>query len=229
MGLAQPKTWFSPEDYLAFEREAQTKHEYLDGEIYAMAGGRSQHNQIGFNVTGEFRQQLKGRNCRGYTADQKVRSDPQGMFSYLNITIVCGEPVFHDQQQDVVLNPTVIIEVLSPTTEAYDRTEKFARYRTISSLRDYLLIAQDRPCIEHFMRQKGKRQWLYNIEAELTSSIWIESIKCELKLADVYDLIEFLPPRPLLLVETLPAPAAKKTKPKKAKKNSLSALAACPP
>lgn len=219
MGLAQPKTWLSPEDYLAFEREAQTKHEYLDGEIYAMAGGSPQHNQIGFNATVALGSQIKGRNCRGYTADQKVRSDPQNMFSYPDITIVCGEPIFHDQHKDVVLNPTVIIEVLSPTTATFDRTEKFARYRTIQSLRDYLLISQDRPCIEHFVRQKGKRQWMYNVETELTSSIWIESIKCELKLADVYELVEFPAKRPLLfeVVNPLPAAPAKKTKAKKTK------------
>jgi Uma2 family endonuclease len=219
MGLAKLKTWFSPEEYLTFERDAQTKHEYLDGEIYAMAGGSPQHNQIGFNATVALGNQIKGRNCRGYTADQKVRSDPQDMFSYPDLTIVCGEPLFHDQQKDVVLNPTVIIEVLSPTTEAYDRTEKFARYRTIQSLRDYLLIAQDRPCIEHFVRQKGKRQWLYNVETELTSSIWIESIKCELKLADVYELVEFPAKRPSLFEVVTPpaAPPARKTKSKKAK------------
>jgi Uma2 family endonuclease len=218
MGLPQRKAWFSPEDYLAFERDAQVKHEYLDGEIYAMAGGSPPHNQIGFNTTVALGSQIRGRNCRGYTADQKVRSDPQDMFSYPDITIVCGEPIFHDQQKDVVLNPTVIIEVLSPTTEAFDRTEKFARYRTIKSLRDYLLIAQDRPCIEHFVRQKGKRQWMYNVETELTSSIWIESIKCELKLADVYELVEFPAKRPLIfeVVNTLP-PSTKKAKTKKTK------------
>lgn len=219
MGFALPKTWFSPAEYLTFERDAQTKHEYLNGEIYAMAGASPQHNQIGFNATVSLGSQIKGRNCRGYTADQKVRTDPQDLFSYPDITIVCGEPEFHDDHKDVVLNPTVIIEVLSPTTEAYDRTEKFARYRTIPSLRDYLLIAQDRPCIEHFTRQKGKRQWLYNVETELTSSIWIESIKCELKLADVYELVEFPAKRPLLfeVVNPLPAAPAKKTKAKKTK------------
>lgn len=219
MGVALQKKWLSPADYLAFERDAQTKHEYLAGEIYAMAGASPQHNQIGFNAAGELRQPIKGRNCRGYTADQKVRSDPQDMFSYPDITIVCGEPAFHDDHKDVVLNPTVIIEVLSPTTEAYDRTEKFARYRTISSLRDYLLIAQDRPCIEHFVRQKGKREWLYNVETELSSSIFIASIKCELKLADVYELVEFPAKRPLLfeVVNPLPAAPVKKTKAKKTK------------
>ncbi len=219
MGLAQPKTYFSPEEYLAFERDARTKHEYLDGQIYAMAGGSPSHNQISFNAAGDLRQQIKGRNCRGYTADQKVRTDPQDLFSYPDITIVCGDPKFHDEKKDVILNPTVIIEVLSPTTEAYDRSEKFAQYRTIQSLRDYLLIAQDRPCLEHFVRQKGKRLWLYNVEAELTSSIWIESIKCELRLADVYELVAFPAKRPLLfeVIETLPTSRVKKSKAKKTK------------
>ena len=219
MGLAQLKSYFSPEEYLTFERDAKTKHEYLDGEIYAMAGGSPSHNQISFNASGDLRQQIKGRNCRGYTADQKVCTDPQDLFSYPDITIVCGAPKFHDEKQDVILNPTVIIEVLSPTTEAYDRSEKFARYRTIQSLRDYLLIAQDRPCIEHFVRQKGKRLWLYNVETELSSSVWIDSIKCELKLADVYELVEFPAKRPLRfeIIEKPPTPNSKKAKSKKTK------------
>ena len=217
MGLTQLKINFSPEEYLAFERDAKTKHEYLDGEVYAMAGGSPSHNAISFNATVTIGSQIKGRNCRGYTADQKVRTDPQDLFSYPDITIVCGDPKFHDEKKDVILNPTVIIEVLSPTTEAYDRSEKFARYRTIQSLRDYLLIAQDRPCIEHFVRQKGKRLWLYNVETELSSSLWIESIKCDLKLADVYELVEFPAKRPLLfeVVEKLPTPSVKKSKSKK--------------
>jgi Uma2 family endonuclease len=216
MGLPQPKLYFSPEDYLAFERTAQTRHEYLDGQIYAMAGGSPPHNAICFNATVTIGSQIKGRNCRGYTADQKVRTDPQDLFSYPDITIVCGEPKFHDEHKDVILNPTVIIEVLSPATEDYDRSEKFARYRTLASLRDYVLIAQAKPCIEHFMRQKGKRQWLYNVETELTGSIWIESIRCDLKLADVYELIEFPLKRPVRLevVESLPT-NARKSKPKK--------------
>lgn len=217
MGLAQPQTYFTPEEYLAFERQAKTKHEYLNGQIYVRAGANPKHNQITFNATGEIGRQIKGRNCRGYSADQKVRTDPKNLFSYPDVTIVCGEPKFHDTQKDVVLNPTVVIEVLSPSTEAYDRGEKFTHYRTISSLTDYILIAQDRPYVEHFTRQKGKRPWLYNVETELTGSLWIDSIKCELKLADIYDLVELPLRQPLLfeIVKKLPKPKSAKPKSKK--------------
>ena len=182
-----------------------------------MAGASPGHNQIAFNTAGELRQQIKGRNCRGYSADQKVRTDPAKLFSYPDITIVCGEPKFHDAQKDVVLNPTVVIEVLSPSTESYDRGEKFAHYRTIQSLTDYILIAQDRPCVEHYTRQKGKRPWLFNVETELTASIWIESIKCEVKLADIYELVDLPARRPLLfeIVTKLTPTKAAKPKPNK--------------
>lgn len=193
MVLPRTKLHFTAEEYLAFERAAEMKHEYLDGQIYAMAGASPQHNQICFNLAGELRPQLKGRPCRGFSSDQKTSTDPADLFSYPDLTIVCGEPKFHDEQQDVMLNPTVIIEVLSPTTEAYDRGEKFARYRQLKSLSDYILVAQDKACIEHYIRQPGKRPWLYIVETDLSAKIWIASIKCELKLADVYDLVEFPP------------------------------------
>src|SRR5712692_3888089 len=198
MELPKSKTYVTPEQYLAFERAAETKHEYLDGQVYAMAGASPQHNQICFNLAGELRQQLKGRNCRGFTSDQKIRTDPADLFSYPDITLVCGEPKFHDEHQDVMLNPTVIVEILSPATEAYDRGEKFARYRQVKSLSDYLLVSQDKPCLEHYVRQKGKKPWLYTVETEMSASIKIASIKCELKLADVYDLVEFPPAKPPL-------------------------------
>jgi Uma2 family endonuclease len=196
MGLPKPKTRFTPEEYLTLEREAEAKHEYLDGQVYAMAGGSPQHNQICFNVIGELHRQLKGTSCCGYTSDQKVRTDPMDLFSYPDLTIVCGEPEFHDEHQDVILNPRVIIEVLSPTTATYDRGEKFSRYRQLKSLSDYILIAQDGPSVEHYTRQKGRRPWLYNVETEMSAGIVIDSIKCRLKLADVYDRVVFPPRKP---------------------------------
>jgi Uma2 family endonuclease len=217
MGFAQVQVSYTPEEYLAYERKAATKHEYWHGEIYAMAGASPSHNLITFNVAVTIGGQIKGRNCRGYSTDQKVRTDVGNLFAYPDVTIVCGEPKFHDEKKDVILNPTLIVEVLSPSTESLDRTEKFAHYRTIPSLMDYILIAQDKPSVEHFTRQKGKRAWLYNAETELTSSLWIASLKCELKLADIYDLVELAPPRPVLLeVVKKPAKAAaQRPKPKK--------------
>ncbi len=199
LSLPQSRIRFTPEEYLKFERASETKHEYIDGFIYAMAGGSPPDNQIGFNTIGELRLQLKGTRCRGFTSDQKIRTDPQDLFSYPDITIVCGEPIFHDQHKDVILNPKVIIEVLSPSTESHDRVEKFARYQKIKTLTDYILIAQDRPSIEHFARPKSGSKWRYSLAIGLTDELVISSIKCKLKLADIYDLITFPLPKPALV------------------------------
>jgi Uma2 family endonuclease len=158
MALPKKEPYYTPEEYLAFERAADTKHEYLDGRIYARDSGSPQHNQICFNTIGVVGVQIKGAECIGYTSDQKIRTDPMDLFSYPDLTIVCGQPVFHDKHKDVILNPKVIIEVLSPTTEDYDRSEKLSRYQKLNSLSDYILVSQTRPCVEHFVRQKGKRQ-----------------------------------------------------------------------
>lgn len=211
MAVPKRKLEYSPEEYLAFEREAETKHEYLDGQIYAMAGASPLHNQICFNVSGEIHRQLKGSACVGYTSDQKIRTDLMDLFAYPDLTIVCGEPVFHDNKKDVILNPTVIIEVMSPSTESNDRNEKLLRYQNLSSLSDYILIAQNHPAVEHFIRQKGKRQWLYTLETEMEAEIQIASIKCTLKLADIYDRVKFPPIKtPLAPIENEIAPAPKK-------------------
>lgn len=204
---------YTPEEYLTFERSSETRHEYLDGQIYAMAGASPKHNQICFNLAGELHPLIKATTCVGYTSDQKIRTDLMDLFSYPDLTVVCGEPIFHDQQQDVILNPTVIIEVLSPRTENYDRGIKLERYQNIRSLTDYILIYQDRPCVEHYVRQKGKRQWLFTIETELSAEIEIASIKCKLKLADIYNRVKFPAAKGLLTaVEPLPKPAKKKAR-----------------
>ncbi|HMV83981.1 MAG TPA: Uma2 family endonuclease [Blastocatellia bacterium] len=182
---------YTPEEYLAFERASKTKHEYLDGEIYAMAGGSPKHNQICFNAIVAVGAQIKGTSCVGYTSDQKIRTTPEDMFAYPDLTIICGDPVFHDDHQDVILNPTVIIEVLSPRTELFDRNTKFERYQKIPALTDYILISQDRPCVEHYARRKGNRQWTFTMETDLSAEIEIASIKAGLKLADIYERVMF--------------------------------------
>ena len=215
--MAQPKKelFYTPEEYLAFEREAKTRHEYLDGQIHAMAGGSPPHNQICFNTTVAIGIQLRGTSCIGYTSDQKIRTDPMDLFSYPDLTIVCGKPLFHDQHKDVILNPTVIIEVLSPATEEYDRKEKFTRYQDLRSLTDYILISQNRVCVEQFVRQKGKRKWLYSIESDLQAEIAIASINCRLKLADIYDRVVFPALHaPLTLIKKEPARNRKVKKPR---------------
>ena len=213
--MATPKSRLeqkcTPEEYLALERASDTKHEYLDGEIYAMAGGSPKHNQICFNTIVAIGGQITDSSCVGYTSDQKIRTDPMDLFSYPDLTLVCGEPVFHDDHQDVILNPTVIIEVLSPRTEIYDRNIKLERYQNIKSLTDYILISQNRPCIEHYARQKGKRQWLFTIETDPAAEIDIASIKCKLKLAAVYNRVKFPSATSLLAAIEEPNPAPKKS------------------
>jgi Uma2 family endonuclease len=219
MSLPQSKFHFTPEEYLAFERAAESKHEYIDGFIYAMAGGSPLHKQISFNTITALGIQLRGTECYGFTSDQKIRTDLQDLFTYPDITIVCGEPVFHDEHKEVILNPKIIIEVLSPSTADYDRTEKFAYYQTLKSLTDYLLIAQNSPSVEHFTRLKGKSAGVYTAARGLEAEINIASINCTLRLADIYDRIQFPSPKSTLVPLTVedvrrkaPKPKAKRSK-----------------
>ena len=189
MALPQPKTYYSPEEYLALERAAEFRSEYIDGAIFAMAGESLNHGRIKADLVTILGNQLRGKNCESFTSDTKVRTPGINMFGYPDVLVVCGELIHHDQFQDVILNPKVIIEVLSPSTEAYDRGEKFASYRQLESLTDYLLIAQARPLIEHFVRHR--KFWMMSEETYLTQSLYIESIACHLPLKDVYARVEF--------------------------------------
>jgi Uma2 family endonuclease len=185
-------------EYLALEREAEERHEWLDGLIYAMAGESPDHSIINTNLIRELSAQLRGTPCAVYSPNMKTRAQLgvslglKGLFAYPDAMVVCGKPVFHDEYQDVIVNPKVIVEVLSPSTSRYDHEEKFERYRQNKSLTDYLLVSQKRPQIQHFSR-KPRGRWEYVIETKLSGSIVITSIKCKLKLADVYDRIEFPP------------------------------------
>ncbi len=180
-------------DYLALERQADAKSEYLNGCIYAMSGASRSHNRITFNLARRIGNQLGGRRCEGYVNDLRVKVSPTGLYTYPDVVVVCGEPRFEDQHVDTLLNPTVIIEVLSDSTEAYDRGEKFAHYRALESLTDYLLVAQDQPRIEHFRRQPDG-QWLYSAADGLDSQVAIANIGCVLQLAEVYERVAFAEP-----------------------------------
>jgi Uma2 family endonuclease len=187
------------DEYLTLERAAEERHEFLDGRIFAMAGESGEHGDISVNLVATLASQLKGTPCRARTKDTKVRSGPvpqprqstSGMFSYPDVVVICGEPEYHDAYTDVILNPTIIAEVLSPATEAFDRGEKFKRYQMWNpTLRDYLLVSQDQPQIEHYSRQ-GDESWSYRRYAGLESNVAIASIHCTLNLADVYDRVAF--------------------------------------
>ena len=180
-------------DYLALERQADAKSEYLNGSIYAMSGASRSHNRITVNLTAALHAQLKRKPCEPFTGDLRVKVSSTGLYTYPDVVVVCGEPRFEDQHVDTLLNPTVIIEVLSDSTEAYDRGEKFAHYRALESLTDYLLVAQDQPRIEHFRRQPDG-QWLYSAADGLDSQVTIANIGCVLQLAEVYERVAFAEP-----------------------------------
>ena len=204
--ISNPRPKFTVEQYLALERASEERHEYIDGEIIAMdrgdlemAGERLPHGIISTNMVGQFVVQLKGTPCFAVTKDTKVRSglgivsvrSVSGMFSYPDILVVCGEPEFFDDQSDIIMNPTAIVEVLSKSTESFDRGDKFQRYRAWNAtLKDYLLVSETRPLVEHFRRQPDGT-WNMQEAIGLEAAVVISSISSTLKLADVYDRITF--------------------------------------
>ena len=189
--MPRPAEYFvTPADYLAMERRAETKSEYLNGAIYAMSGASREHNTIVFNLARRIGNQLDNKPCRGYVNDMRVKVSPTGLYTYPDVVIACGELRFEDQHLDTLLNPTVIIEVLSNSTEAYDRGEKFAHYRALESLTDYLLVAQDKPRIEHYQRQVDG-QWLYSVADGMDAQVELATIDSKLQLAEIYERVEF--------------------------------------
>lgn len=185
---AQTKPHLTPEEYLAIERRSETRSEYLDGEMFAMTGGSRNHNLIVLNVGRELSLQLKTRQCEVYASDLRVRVPATGLYTYPDIVAVCGEPRFEDEELETLLNPTLLAEVLSPTTEAYDRGKKFEHYQTIPSLSEYLLVSQDSFRVEQYLRQENNR-WLFTAVSGLEGRIALPSIQCELVLAEVYDKV----------------------------------------
>ncbi|MBI3951604.1 MAG: Uma2 family endonuclease [Acidobacteria bacterium] len=187
----QFKRHLTPEEYLAIERKAEYKSEYFNGEVFAMAGAGERHNLIVANLIMELGRQLKKRPCKVYPSDMRVKIPVTGLYTYPDVVVVCGEPMFEDEHKDTLLNPTVLIEVLSESTEAYDRGKKFEHYRSVESLSDYVLIAQDAPKIEHYVRQPGNL-WLLSETSGSQDIVQIDSIQCELALTEVYDKVEMV-------------------------------------
>lgn len=191
---------YTVEEYLKTERESAERHEYIDGEIFLMAGESDAHGIISVNLAGEIYSQLKGKNCQSRVKDAKVKTggfaqkrgqSMKGMFSYPDLVVVCGEVKYHDKKKDVILNPKVIIEVLSDSTGEYDRGDKFTRYRMFNeTLTDYVLVSQSVPQIDHFIRQDDG-SWKVFTYIGSSEVFKIESIECELKLSEIYDRIEF--------------------------------------
>jgi Uma2 family endonuclease len=190
MSLQRALAVFTPEEYLDLERQSEIRHEFLDGTVYAMSGESPAHSTICFNLAGTLHSQLRGTSCRGFSPNMKVRAGEPGLYAYPDLAVVCGEPVFHDKHKDVLLNPTVIFEVLSRSTQAYDRGEKFERYKLIETLRDYVLVSQERPRLEHFSLQSDG-MWAHAEIEGTDAALTLNSINCRVTLADIYDRIDF--------------------------------------
>jgi Uma2 family endonuclease len=187
---ALPRHYLTPEEYLQMERQAPTKSEYLRGEVFAMAGASFAHNMIASNTLVSLVPQLKRRSCTAHSSDLRVNVRATNFYAYPDIVVVCGQPQFEDRHRDTLLNPTVIFEILSRSTEGYDRGEKFAQYRQSESLSDYVLVSQHRPLVEHFTRRPDE-SWLLKSFAGLDAILTIPSISCELPLAEIYDKVEW--------------------------------------
>lgn len=197
---SKTRTDYTVDEYLEMERAAVERHEFIDGEIYQMAGESDAHGIISANLSGEIYSQLKSKDCQLRIKDAKIKSggfaqmlgkSTKGMFSYPDLVVVCGEVIYHDKKKDVILNPKVIIEVLSGSTEVFDRNDKFIRYSMFNdTLTDYVLVSQEVPQIEHFIRQDDN-SWKQYVFIGLDKVCRVESIECNLDLKEIYDRIKF--------------------------------------
>lgn len=191
---SQPNTldrFVSPEEYLERERRAEYKSEYFAGEIVAMAGARRKHNLLVGTVTASLGSQLRDSPCEVYSNNMRVQADGEKQYSYPDVVVVCGEPQFRDGREDTLLNPTVVIEVLSPSAESRDRGEKFLRYLQIASLMDYLLVAQNERRVEQFTKQSDGSWRL--VETFDVGEVRLVSVGCTLSIADIYNKVTLEP------------------------------------
>lgn len=185
-----PKTYLTPEEYLAFERQCEYRNEYYDGEIFAMTGASRRHNLITVNISRELSQQLKNRPCEVYTTDMRVLIPETTSYTYPDVVVVCDEPRLADSYMDTLLNPTLLVEVLSPSTEVYDRGKKFEQYRKLESLAEYLLVAQDKMLVERYVRQ-ADGGWLLSEFGRQEETVKLSSVECELALNEIYSKVRF--------------------------------------
>jgi Uma2 family endonuclease len=190
MGLAlkKPKIFTSTE-YLEFERLSEVKHELIDGEIFEMAGAVKRHNQISANIIRLLGNQLLERDCNAFSSDMRVKISAAGNYTYPDIVAVCGEEIYEDETEDTLINPQLIIEVLSKSTEAYDRGVKFEYYQTIESFREYVLITQEPFRVEQYVR-KNENEWSYFEFRKPENIVRLNSIDCEISLQDIYHKIQ---------------------------------------
>jgi Uma2 family endonuclease len=185
-----PKTHLTPEEYLEIERKAEFKNEYLNGEMFAIASAQEAHILIAANTFAALRPQLRQKGCQVVTADLRVHVHSTGLYAYPDVVAYCGEPQLLDEHMDTLLNPVLIAEFLSPSTEIYDRTRKWEQYQSVESLREYLLISSDRVHVDLYTRQADRR-WMLSSAGQLEDNLEIPSLGCALKLTDIYDQIQF--------------------------------------
>jgi Uma2 family endonuclease len=190
---AQPKPYITEEAYLAEERRSSVKHEYYNGSVYAMAGASERHNLIAINIAASLHGQLRGKGCRVYPSDMRLKIVKTALNTYPDFAIVCGQSEFTDPvKRDTLLNPIIIIEILSPSTERYDRGMKFQHYRTIPSLKEYILVSQNDHVIEKFTRQATK-EWVLTEAIGSEAEMALFSVQGSLVLKDVYDQVPSIP------------------------------------
>lgn len=186
----QPNIAYSFDDYLAAERATGgQRHEYLDGEVFAMTGASWEHNVITANLTSELHTRLKSRPCTVLSNDLRVRIETANAGTYSDVAVFCEEPVFYDSRRDTVMNPTLLIEVLSPSSEGYDRGGKFACYRTLTSLQQYVLVAQDRIAVDILTRE-GSSRWVITAYDRLDQDVPFDAIGCTVPMAEIYAKVD---------------------------------------
>jgi len=192
MTSAKPLHRLTEAEYLNLERSSESRNEYFDGELFAMSGGTPLHSQIAASLIQEIGRRLRGGRCVVYTSDLRLKIEVTGLFTYPDLSVVCGPIQFAADTDDTVVNPAVIVEVLSDSTEAYDRGKKFENYRQIPSLREYLLVSQKEPRIEQFIRQPNE-QWLLREAAGLEATLALPSLEIQISFDEVFGGVQFVP------------------------------------
>jgi Uma2 family endonuclease len=185
-----PTSTMTAEEYLAIERRAESRSEFRDGRIFAMSGGSREHSPLTGNVAAVLWAQLRDRPCETYSSAMRVKVSSTGLYTYPDVIVVCGEPRFEDAFVDTLLNPTVIVEVLSDSTEAYDRGRNFGHYRRLDSLKEYVVVSQTRMMVEKYVRQ-GEQRVLHEA-TDPNASLILESIGCRISLREIYERVELL-------------------------------------
>ena len=203
MATPAAQTYLTPEEYIAFERKASPgseiiRHEYVNGELIAMSGASRVHNLLTINISTALHTRLRGRGCETYANEMRVSAPLTASYFYPDVVVVCEEPRFEDDVFDILLNPLILVEVLSPSTEAYDRGEKFAQYRELASLQEYILVSQDRVLVEHFRREEKRaaarvtgKEWIFTDYRKVEEVLLLPSIQSELPLQEIYERIIF--------------------------------------